>query len=117
MSKLASRNAAITAIAIVAPLVLLTASVGLFSRVSAGSLRDSHSQLKTQLTSQRGEDFNRALSSLVDLDEQGTLDLWDAALTNSSPELRLRAWNKYRPLQPKLVRNQLVPQIARIRAG
>ena len=65
----------------------------------------------------RGDEFHRALTSLVDLDEQGTLDLWDAALTNSSPELRSRAWSKYRLLQPKLIRNELVPQIARIRAG
>ena len=80
MSKRAPRNAAIIAIAIAIPLVLLTASADFFSRVSARSFRDSQSQLRAQLTSERSDEFNRALAALVDLDNQGTLDLWEAAL-------------------------------------
>jgi carboxypeptidase T len=66
--------------------------------------------------SQRGDDFNKALAALVSLDEQGMLDLWDAALANPIPQLRLRAWSEYRVVQSKIVRNELVPQVARIGA-
>lgn len=117
MSRRTPGNPVIIAIAIAIPLILLTASADLFSRVSALSFRDSQSQLRGQLTSARSDEFNKALASLVDMGEQGRLELWEAALENSSSELRLRAWNKYRLLQSKLVRNELVPQIARIGAG
>ena len=116
MTRRAPRQSAVTAIAIVAPLALLVAGAGLFSRVSARSVRDAPSQLKTHLTSPRVDEFNTALAALVSLDEQGTLDLWEAALANPTPQLRLRAWSEYRAVQSKIVRNELVPQIALISA-
>ncbi|MEK6299362.1 MAG: M14 family metallopeptidase [Acidobacteriota bacterium] len=117
MSERAHNNSARTAIAIVALLFLLAAGAGWFTQASARPSHDPHSQLKTNLTSPHREEFNKALESLENLDEQGTLDLWEAALENLSPELRLRAWTRYRLLQPKLVRNELVPRIARIGTG
>lgn len=110
------RQSAVTAIAIVAPLALLVAGAGLSSRVSARSIRDAQSQLKTHLTSPRSDEFNIALATLVSLDDQGTLDLWEAALANPTPQLRLRAWSEYRAVQSKIVRSELVPQIALIGA-
>lgn len=114
MSKRATRTALVTAIAIAVPIVLLAAIAILSLPVSARSSRYSHSQLKAQLTSARSDEFNAALASLVELGEEGTVDLWESALANTNPEMRLRVWSKYRSLQPKLVRNELVPQIARI---
>lgn len=116
MTRRAPRHSATTAIAIVASLALLVAGAGLFSRVSARSGRDAQSQLKTHLTSPRGDEFDKALAALVRLGEQGTLDLWETALANPTPQLRLRAWSEYRMVQSKLVRNELVPQVARIGA-
>ncbi|MFY9609188.1 MAG: M14 family metallopeptidase [Blastocatellia bacterium] len=114
MTRRAPRNSATTAIAIVAPLALLVASAGLSWRVSARSVRDAQSPLKTHLTSPRADEFNIALAALVSLDEKGTLDLWEAALANPAPQLRSRAWSEYRTVQSKIVRNELVPQVARI---
>jgi len=110
-------NSARAAVAIGALLFLLAATAGWFTSASAGYSDQPHTQLRTKLASTAHEDFNRALKSLESLGEQGTLDLWETALANPSAELRLRAWTKYRLLQPKLVRNELVPRIARIRAG
>ncbi|HWO02515.1 MAG TPA: M14 family metallopeptidase, partial [Blastocatellia bacterium] len=111
----ASRNPA-TAIAIMAPLALLIASVALSSLASARSSHETQEQLKLGLASSRGDEFSKALSALVRLADNGELDLWNAALANPNPQLRLRAWSEYRLVQSKLVRNELVPQIARIGA-
>lgn len=99
-----------------APLALLVASAGLYSLVSARSVRYTQAHLKTALASPLSEEFNKALAALVDLGERGALDLWEAAITNPTPTLRLRAWNEYRVVQSKVVRNELVPQVARIGA-
>jgi carboxypeptidase T len=117
MSEHAQRNSVVTAIVVLAPLALLLASAGLYSQVSARSFRDVRSQLKAQLRSPRADEFRKALASLVDQNEQGTLELWEAALSNQDPQLKARAWTKYQSLQLRLVRNELVPQIAHIAAG
>ena len=84
------------------------------SRYLSSVVRDTHHTLRTSAS--RVGEFNKALAVLVGLGEQATIDLWESAITNPAPELRLRAWSEYRVVQSRLVRNELVPQVARIGA-
>jgi murein tripeptide amidase MpaA len=50
------------------------------------------------------------------MDEAGALELWQEAVKNPDPKLRLDAWAIYRERAARLARKETVPQIVRIRA-
>ncbi len=70
--------------------------------------------IKTRLSSTRAPEFRQALKALASLDEQGALDVWEAALAHPDPELRKEAWAAYQAPKLELTRKELVPQVARI---
>ncbi len=69
--------------------------------------------LAAQLASGRADQLQPALASLVELDEAGVYEVWQAALKNPDPALRRQAWRAYRAHAPDLIRKQFIPQIAR----
>ncbi|HEX8087400.1 MAG TPA: M14 family metallopeptidase, partial [Blastocatellia bacterium] len=128
MKKLTPRRLATAAI-ILFSVLLLVASAVLSWSVSAHSIRGReraggedvdrrarHARLKARLESKLPGEFQGALASVSSLDEQGALDLWQAALENANPEFRKEAWSKFQEAQPQLARKEFIPQVARISA-
>ncbi|HLG16990.1 MAG TPA: M14 family metallopeptidase [Blastocatellia bacterium] len=126
MSKRVPRSA-VAAICTLAPLALLTASLNptLKAFGPAGAVvrqlaeqdsrrRERQSALRAQLSSTRPREFNAALGELAALDEPGALGLWQTALASRDSSLRQSAWREYQAAHLKLMRNELVPQVARI---
>lgn len=129
MKKLEARRLAATAVVILAPLVLLIVTANLSDSVSAredrvrGRLaaqsserRMRQARLKAELSSSRSQSFREALAELASLDEQGALDLWQAALKNGDPELQKEAWRKYGKARAGLARKEIIAQVVRVNA-
>ncbi len=117
MTKFFSRHSALAALA-AASLALMTANMDLSRRVSAqGDGKSGSVDLKARLASADGDQFRDALSRLSSMDEPGALGLWQAALKNPDPKLRLQAWALYRDRAALLMRKEIVPQVVRIFAS
>ncbi len=111
MTKFFSRQSALAAI--VASLALMTINLDLSRRVSAEGDGKAGG---VGLASTDEREFGDALSRLAAMDEPGALRLWQSALKNPDPKLRLRAWSLYRERAVRLMRKEIVPQLVRIRA-
>lgn len=127
-SNLLNRSLALGA-AVVAVAAMLLANTHSFVSASGASSRIEknssqpqdqrrarHADLKARLGSLNSGSFRDALASLASLDEPGALDVWQGALNNTDPQLRLEAWRQYQTVQAELTRKQYVPEIARINA-
>jgi carboxypeptidase T len=124
MTKLWSRRTAAPALFSLALLALLVATANLFFSAEAArpgpqpdsARRARQSSLKARLAHARPNEFRQALAALAALDEPGALDVWEAALKNPDPQLRKEAWDVFRDVQASLVRKEIVPKVASIRA-
>jgi carboxypeptidase T len=81
------------------------------------SRRARQTTLKARLASEDSSEFRKALAALSSLDEQGALDVWQAALSHPDAALRKQAWSSYQPLRPALLRKEYTPQVARVKAS
>ena len=120
MTKPRSRCTAAPALFSLALLALLVATANLFFSAEAArpdsARRARQSTLKARLARASAIEFRQALRELAALDEPGALDVWDAALKNPDPQLQKEAWAVFRNVQASLVRKELVPRVASIRA-
>ena len=120
MTKPRSRCTAASALFFLALLALLVATANLFFSAEAArpdsARRARQSALKARLARASANEFRQALRELAALDEPGALDVWEAALKNPDPQLQKEAWAVFRNVQASLVRKELVPQVASIRA-
>jgi murein tripeptide amidase MpaA len=80
---------------------------------SASALKTGPPDLKSALKSRERARFIENLDHLASLDGPAALGAWQAALSNSDPELRLEAWARYRSIQAGLNRDLSVPQVIR----
>ncbi len=125
MRTLVSHNGA-KPLAIIVPIALLLASAALSFPTSANVRKQlvaddaarqlRHAQLKSELASSRIDELRNALADLATLDEPGALDVWQAALNNPNEQFQKEVWAGYRDVQARLIRNEIVPQVARINA-
>jgi carboxypeptidase T len=81
-----------------------------------GDLRAKNSYLREKLAALPAPEFREAVESLAAMDEPGALDAWRAVLETAGPDTKKEVWDKYRQVQQRLIRNEMVPQVARVRA-
>ncbi|MEW6213576.1 MAG: hypothetical protein AB1631_35095, partial [Acidobacteriota bacterium] len=115
MTKFFSRRWALSSLA-VAFVALMIINTDSSRRVSAQRDKGKGVDLKARLASSDEREFGDALSLLAAMDEPGALELWQTAIKNPDPKLRLDAWALYRERAARLARKEIVPQIVRIRA-
>jgi len=85
-----------------------------FAQSTDSERRARQAKLARSLASSRSEEFRSAIASLAALDEPGAMDTWRSALKHPNATLRREAWQKYRDVAPRLLRKEMVPQVARI---
>jgi hypothetical protein len=116
MERSSRRRTAAVEVAALISLTLLVATANVSLPAAAGQVSDRHRFLRLLLSSDDPSQFREGLRALTLLNEPGALDVWQTALRTPDPQLRREAWVEYHRARLELTRNELVPQIVRVRA-